>query len=63
MRPYGNGPFGCRSEGGDKTETRAEAYGDPIPQHVHFLDQKSKEDTKKNFTLQARLAITSDGGV
>ena len=51
------------SERGDETETREEAYGDPIPQNVNFLDQKSKEDTKKNFTLQERLSITRDGGV
>ena len=30
------------SERGDETETREEAYGDPIPQNVNFLDQKSK---------------------
>jgi hypothetical protein len=63
MRPYGDGPCGCLSERGDETETREEAYGDPIPQNVNFLDQKSKEDTKKNFTLQERLSITRDGGV
>ena len=28
---------------GDETETRAEAYGDPIPKNVTFLDQKLKE--------------------
>ena len=42
MRPYGDGPCGCPSERGDETETREEAYGDPIPQNVKFLDQKSK---------------------
>ena len=26
------------SERGDETETREEAYGDPIPQNVNFLD-------------------------
>ena len=37
-----NGTCGCLSDRGDETETREEAYGDPIPQNVNFLDQKSK---------------------
>ena len=35
-------PMLLPSERGDETETRKEAYGDPIPQNVNFLDQKSK---------------------
>ena len=34
-------PMRLSSERGDETETREEAYGDPIPQNVNFLDQKS----------------------
>ena len=35
-------PMRLSSERGDETETREEAYGDPIPQNVSFLDKKSK---------------------
>ena len=51
MRPYGDGPCGCLSERGDETETREEAYGDPIPQNVNYIDQKSKSiSMERNHT-------------
>ena len=37
------------SERGDETETREEAYGDPIPQNVNFLDEKSKSSAIKTM--------------
>ena len=50
-RPYGDGPCGCLPERGNETETREEAYGDPIPQNVNYIDQKSKSiSMERNHT-------------
>ena len=36
--PTATRPMRLSSERGGETETRKEAYGDPIPQNVNFLD-------------------------
>ena len=40
-------------EGGDETETFEEAYGDPIPQNLNFLDQVKSSQVK--FLLSAQI--------
>ena len=46
-----HGPCGCLPERGNETETREEAYGDPIPQNVNYIDQKSKSiSMERNHT-------------
>ena len=48
-----------RAERGNETETREEACGDPIPQHVNLYRSKVKsQSTLRLFLLGSRLLET-----